>query len=206
MQSYIFSIAIIFLTFSGSGGWAWSLFGPKNYDQCIEAGLKDVNNDKTLNMLISRCYLEFKGSRTAYTGLFDKDLLACGVTEPAYEFWLPAKHRHTVSITRKLTERKMRIQGFPRFSFQNNSTIPIRELRIALVKKGKKCSEYSKVFSFGGSTVEPGEYGDLIHTRAIDFEGFLYCVQTVKPPAISSIYVDKAELYGYLKTHKYCGN
>jgi hypothetical protein len=191
----------------GDEGWAWSLFGPKNYDQCIEKGLENVKNDKQLNALTGQCYQEFKGGRTKYTGLFDDELRACGVTEPAYDYWLPPEHPHTKKIVSKLTEKSLKNNPFnAEFRFQNNNDIQIRKVRIALTKKGKNCQEYSRVFSFGGNRVAAGEYDLMVHSTVINFTGFAhFCVQTIQPPGISGTLLDGAKLYGFLKIHNYCG-
>ena len=93
--------------FVASSAYAWNLFGPKNYDQCVRQGLKDANTKLQLQALISSCSSEFAGEMK-YTGEFDDDLKQCGV-DRKFDYWLPIQHPKTRELVSQLTHRDINI-------------------------------------------------------------------------------------------------
>lgn len=69
-KSYFFFV-LFFLPNQASGG----LFGPVTFDECVQAGLKDVHTDTALRALYSTCQNQF-GSGAASTGLESSAILA----------------------------------------------------------------------------------------------------------------------------------
>ena len=192
---------LIALTFAAPS-FSWTIFGPKNYEQCVRAGLKDVDTNAELRVLTHTCRKEFT-KKSKDTGEFDADLQSCGVNR-IDDYWFPEDHPSTKKIIKNLTAKDLsdknsggRLMGF---RFQNRNPFDIKSVRLRM--HSGQCSNYEVAVEFiGGREVKAGTFGELLH-----LEGWLankygyYCISSVQPSPL----IDKAYLYGYLKQNGFC--
>jgi hypothetical protein len=59
-------IALLLCSLATSSN-AWTLFGPKNYDECILEGMKGVTSDKAANAVIQACLNKFSTPKKTCT-------------------------------------------------------------------------------------------------------------------------------------------
>jgi len=53
-------LSLILLLLVSSNVFAFSLFGPKNYDECILENMKDINSDVAASAVKRACHMKFK--------------------------------------------------------------------------------------------------------------------------------------------------
>ena len=188
--------------------FAFNLFGPKSYEQCVRKGLKDADSDTELQVLIRMCEKEFSEVIKNTDG-FDADLKACGMTEPYIDYWLPYDHASTKKITKNLTERDLSKNSpvrFLSFSFQNGNEFDINSVRLRLMNDGQTCAQYQVAIDFyAPRKVRAGTFGQAMYTDQLWLINKYknYCVLSVKP-SLRFEPVDKAKLFIFMKQHGYC--
>lgn len=203
MRFLYFAIFALFCTSISVG--AFDLFGPRNYDQCVRKGLKDVNTNLQLKMLANVCRKEFGDKRDKK--IFSTKLTECGIPRPFYNYWLPINHAKTKGIVSRLTAQQMSDMNsrgrLIELSFQNRNDFKIQRVRVGFFEDGKVCSEYDVALEFiAPYDIEAGTFGSVLNTnQAWIYKKYKnYCILTVQPPEV----FDEAMLYGFLRGNGYC--
>jgi hypothetical protein len=211
----ILLVCIMFLLAPLHAG-AWSLFGPKTYEECIQANMKGIASDKAAAAVEEACYVQFQEAKdNAKAAAIEEKKrnrqMQCGLTA---DIW---KYRKTFSIDQanlSVTETTLgNIKNLSldrntmQLSLQNNNSFGISYLQIGFIK-GKTCpsriSDFESTIACSTNSTNTGvqqkSFGTLACTGATNKDKNLpFCLTSYSPryDQFNDQLLDFMEYHGY---------
>ncbi len=206
-KKIFFALALM----TSANAMAWTLFGPKNYDECILQNMKGVTDKTAAELIMMSCSNKFSNdykpskeeqaatlraeqAKLATELLQKKRAAKCGISITSNgdfelkELRLGNEYEESTSQYLNLIKNAQFDKGMQKISFQNNNKFGVVALRIGFIK-GKVCSNDSTAYEaivsctgYRSGAVTPSSYGSLSCDRSPSNAGqYGYCLIGIAP-------------------------